>query len=535
MKHSFTWKQKVNTLPLKKALPFVLLLLGALLRLISLSKVPGGYHQDEAFVALNSFGLFHEGMDSAGLKFPIYMSSWGDGQSAMYSWLLTPLLIFTKGVPTLFITRIPQVLIAILTLWCVYLLIKRMYGETPALWSLFLLSICPWHVMMSRWGLDANMAPGFLMFALYFFLLGLEKNTYLPLSALFYGLSLYCYAVIWPIVPIIVALQIVYGLYHKKLTFNKWAYLSAGILFVMALPLILFVLINGGYMEEVTLPFLTIPRTPGYRGAEVGFSLTTMWANMKNAARLFLFQNTGSPYDVLLPWGLFYDIGRIFIVIGVCLLIYKVITCLWKKEFCFEYLIFVNLLGGVFICLFTSVKVHQANALFIPLVLSEGYGVWKLLEFLKSKKPVLRRICSIALISIYLLCLTLFQCQYYSSYKELVNAYFCIGLEDCVDYALAQCEETGLSTISAEKGTQWPRLLLFTETLPSQYIATREYDVAPAPGSFVTADGIRINTRINYETINDETIYIIYYTDVEKFWDDFHMTQFHDWFVAVPK
>ena len=126
MKHSFTWKQKVNTLPLKKALPFVLLLLGALLRLISLSKVPGGYHQDEAFVALNSFGLFHEGMDSAGLKFPIYMSSWGDGQSAMYSWLLTPLLIFTKGVPTLFITRIPQVLIAILTLWCVYLLIKRM-------------------------------------------------------------------------------------------------------------------------------------------------------------------------------------------------------------------------------------------------------------------------------------------------------------------------------------------------------------------------------------------------------------------------
>ena len=104
-----------------------------------------------------------------------------------------------------------------------------------------------------------------------------------------------------------------------------------------------------------------------------------------------------------------------------------------------------------------------------------------------------------------------------------------------MDYALEQCEETGLSTISAEKGTQWPRLLLFTETLPSRYISTREFDVAPAPGSFITADGILVKTRINYETINDDTIYIIYYTDVEKFWNDFQLTQFHDWFVAVPK
>ncbi|MBQ4259855.1 MAG: glycosyltransferase family 39 protein [Lachnospiraceae bacterium] len=535
MNHLSTWKQKVNTFPLQKALPFVLLLLGALLRIIRLSEVPGGYHQDEAFVALNAFGLFHEGMDSAGLKFPIYMSSWGDGQSAMYSWLLTPLLLFTKGVPTLFVTRIPQVLISVLTLWCVYHLIKRMFGETSALWALFLLTICPWHVMMSRWGLDANMAPGFLMFALYFFVLGLENNKYLPISALFYGLSLYCYAVVWTIVPIIIVLQIVHGLYHKRLSFNKWAFLSAGILFFMALPLILFVLINGGYMEEIALPFLTIPRTPGYRGAEVSFSYATMWANLKNAGRLFLFQNTGSPYDILLPWGLFYDIGRLFIIAGAVCLICKVIVSTVKKQFCYEYYIFTNLLGGALICLFTSVKVHQANALFIPLVLCEGYGVWKLLAFLKSKKPVIKRVCSVALISIYLLCLTCFQFHYYSSYKELVNAYFCVGLEDCVDYALEQCEETGLSTISAEKGTQWPRLLLFTETLPSRYISTREFDVAPAPGSFITADGILVKTRINYETINDDTIYIIYYTDVEKFWNDFQLTQFHDWFVAVPK
>ena len=37
--------------------PVLILLLGALLRLLYLSRVPGGLHQDEAFVLLNSYDL----------------------------------------------------------------------------------------------------------------------------------------------------------------------------------------------------------------------------------------------------------------------------------------------------------------------------------------------------------------------------------------------------------------------------------------------------------------------------------------------
>ena len=103
--------------------PVLILLLGALLRLLYLSRVPGGLHQDEAFVLLNSYDLLHEGRDSAGYAFPIYMSSWGDGQSAMYSWLLTPLLLLNKGIPTTFLGTLPQALVGILTLWCVYCLV----------------------------------------------------------------------------------------------------------------------------------------------------------------------------------------------------------------------------------------------------------------------------------------------------------------------------------------------------------------------------------------------------------------------------
>ena len=156
--------------------PVLILLLGALLRLLYLSRVPGGLHQDEAFVLLNSYDLLHEGRDSAGYAFPIYMSSWGDGQSAMYSWLLTPLLLLNKGIPTTFLGRLPQALVGILTLWCVYCLVKEMFGHTAGLWTLFALSVCPWHIMACRWALDANMAPGFLMFGLYFFVRGMNDN-----------------------------------------------------------------------------------------------------------------------------------------------------------------------------------------------------------------------------------------------------------------------------------------------------------------------------------------------------------------------
>ena len=65
--------------------------------------------------------------------------------------------------------------------------------------------------------------------------------------------------------------------------------------------------------------------------------------------------------------------------------------------------------------------------------------------------------------------------QVCGNYKRL----FSQGVEDCVAYSMKQCKTLGLTTISAEKATQWPRLLLYTQTLPSQYTATVAYDVAP--------------------------------------------------------
>lgn len=527
---------KFSKISLTNLLPVFLLLSGAFLRLVCLGSVPGGMHQDESFVAWNAFAILHEGIDSAGHIFPVYMADWGDGHSALYVWLLIPVLAWNGGHFSPFLSRLPQAVISIFTLWSVYHLIKCLFNNKKlALWSLFLLAICPWHIMMSRWGLDANLAPGFLIFGLTFFIRGLDQKKYLLLSGLFYGLSLYCYAVIWPAVPIMLLLQIVYCLAHRKLRIDRWSLGASLILFVMAVPLLLFVMVNSEVIPELTLPFLTIPKMSGYRGSEIALTFSGMWRNLRTALSLLWRQDNGSAFDILLPWGLFYDIGRVFIVIGVISLLIRLFHCFRKREFCPEYFLFVQLLGGAITCLLVTALLHQINDLYIPLVLSEAYGVWTVTELISRKKAELSRWLSRCIVLLYLLCLALFQRDYYTDYRALVGAWFAEGVEDCVDYALEQCAANNIDTLITEKGAQWPRLLLYTETLPSQYLSSVVYDVAPNPASFEISSGIRIHVGIDHDNISSESVYIIYFIDVPDFEDDFTLTRFHDWYVAVPK
>lgn len=527
--------KKFTKISLPAILPFCLLLLGACLRLICLGSIPGGMHQDESFVAWNAFAILHEGIDSAGHPFPVYMADWGDGHSALYVWLLMPLLALNGGHFSPFISRLPQAIISIFTLYAIYHLMKCLFNKKLALWSLFLLAICPWHIMMSRWGLDANLAPGFLIFGLTFFVKGLENKKYLLLSGLFYGLSLYCYAVIWPIVPVMLLLQIAYCLAHKKMRIDKWSLGAALILFVMALPLLLFVTVNSELISEIRLPFMTIPKMNGYRGSEIAITLSGMWSNLRTTLSLLWHQQNGSAYDIILPWGLFYDIGRVFIVIGTISLVFRLFQKLRKKAFCPEYFLFVQLLGGALTCLLVTAILQQINSLYIPLVLSEAYGVWTVTEFILQKNRQIAKWFSCGIIAIYLLCLTLFQKDYYTDYRAVVSAYFAEGVDDCVDYALEQCSAKDIDSLIAETGAQWPRLLLYTETLPSQYLSSVIYTVEPVPASFEISSGICIHVGIDYDNIDYNSIYIIYYIDVPTFENDFTLTQFHDWYVAVPK
>ena len=511
-------------------IPLVLMALGAGLRFIYLGSMPGGLHQDEAFVAWNAYALWKDGMDSAGSLFPVYLADWGDGHSALYSWLLIPIyaLVGEENI-NYFVTRLPQAIIGTITLWVVYLLLKRMFDERAGRLGLFLLAICPWHITMCRWGLDANLAPAFLIFGLYFFVRGLDDNRWMIASALLYGIGLYTYALVWPIVPVMLLLQIGYGVYWKKLSINKWTVTSVVLLAVLAFPLLLFVANNSfGNGTPIHLGFMTIPVMGNFRGDELSLSLAGMWSNILRVMTLLLRQNIGAVHDILLPWGLFYDIGRIFIIIGFFALLYNLIKKVVKKEFSYEVFIFIQLIGAAINCAIVFVYLHQTNSLYIPLILCEAYGIWTILNWIRNKKACIAQIVTIGLVGIYTVCLVLFQKDYYGDYRKLVSSYYHAGVKGAVEYAMEQGDE-----IMVERGAQWPRVLFYSRTTPKQYLSSVVYSTAPEPAEFSDGENtFYINT--NYEDIDMEKVYIIYFSQKEPFERNFELTQFEEWYVAVP-
>ena len=172
--------------------------------------------------------------------------------------------------------------------------------------------------------------------------------------------------------------------------------------------MLLFVLVNQGLLPEIALPWITIPKTQRYRGGEIAFSLSSVYANFKNTAHLLLLQDTGSPYDFLPPWGLFYDIGRLFILIGIVCMLYRLIRSVRQHVFCWEFFLFAQLMGGGITSLLVTARMHQINDLYIPLVLCEAYGIWKCSCFLKGKSQSLGRIFTGCTTAFFLICLVLF-------------------------------------------------------------------------------------------------------------------------------
>lgn len=433
--------------------------IGIFSRIWKFGIVPGDLNQDEAFAGYEAYSLFHYGMDSAGYPFPVYLTVWGSGMSALNSYLMIP-FIAVFGLE-IWVIRLPQVIIACLTLWASYVLVKLLANEKVALCALFLLAISPWHITMSRWGMDANLAPGFLIFGLLFFIKGLENSRYLVISALMYGLSLYCYATIWVIVPIILLLQVIYGFLCHKITFNRYSVMSAFVLGVMALPLFLFLLVNMGIMEEIRLPYLSIPRLLYMRASEI--SLQNIRDKAANLWHILRDQTDNQPWNGTGKYGIYYMGTLSFFVLGLFYCVKTTIEHWLKKEYAPEFFLLVQAGAGVLLGILVNANINRVNILFIPMILIAAMGVYYLCSLIDLRYLILPALCYFAM---YLG----FEHYYFTEYSELLDYFFCRGLESAVNEAV-----TYEGTIYFSRGLTHPRILFLTREPVTEYLDTVEY------------------------------------------------------------
>ena len=389
--------------------------------------------------------------------------------NALESYLMIP-FIALFGLEA-WAVRLPQLIVGVFSLAAAYDILKRTAGRWAGLCGMFLMAVCPWHILLSRWALESNLAPGFLLFGLCFFLRGLEDHRFFLLSALMYGFSLYCYAAIWPFVPLVLLLQAGYAFQCGQLRFRGrdglWLGLSVLTLFVLALPLLLFLLVNWGLLEEIRLPFLSIPKLLAMRDGQ--FSLSTLPGNAENLLNILFRQSDGLLWNSPEGFGLFYYCTLPFFLVGVYRVFRDALAALWDGEPRPLGFLAAPLLAGLLqgLCL-ARANVNRLNSLWPAVVLLSGLGVWTLLARLGPRALAVP-------LMLYAALFVRFEVYYFNDYAGDTQGIFRYGLEDAVDAALAREGE-----IRVTSDANYACVLFYSGQDPDEYRATVEYTNYPS-------------------------------------------------------
>ena len=440
---------------------WAILALGLGIRLWQFGRVPEGINQDEAFAGYEAFCLLHGGTDTAGYRFPVYLTAWGSGMNALDSYLMLP-FVAVFGLKT-WVIRLPQLLTGILSLPAACGIARRARGERQALVTMLLLAICPWHVLLSRWGLESNLAPGFLLFGLYCFLRALEDSRFFPLSGLFTGLALYAYATIWPFVPLMLGLSLLYCGVHGRLRFDRHLLAGGLILALLALPLLLFLAVNFGLIAEIRTPFFSVPKLLYMRSGELSFRHIP--ENLRNLFSILRSQSDGLPWNAAGPFGFLYPLSLPFALLGLLSLLARRVR---REGFDAMAPVFFQLLAALLLGALVSVNVNRVNILFPPLVFLTAEGICRFSDLFRARLLPL-------LLAAYLLCFGLFARYYFTDYKASLRSSFAWGLED----ALAAAERfDGPVVLSGD--VYYPDVLFYAQTDPAVFRESVRYQNYPA-------------------------------------------------------
>lgn len=253
------------------ALFFILIcLIGAALRLIQYPKIPPGFNQDEASSLYEAYCLAETGMDRWGNVLPPYFPSWGSGQNVLLAYLAVPVVKWL-GL-SVFSARLVPVVLGILTLplvgWGV-----RPLGRYPALLAMLLVAVVPWHFMLSRWALESNLAPFFMLLGCALLVRGLltGKRRWIVPSLLPFALALYAYGTTAVVLPTMFLL-LVY-VYWRQLWQQKGAWLLAAAGFaLLAFPFGIYFtenLVLGHDLAWADSLFFSTPLLPSSRLTQI--------------------------------------------------------------------------------------------------------------------------------------------------------------------------------------------------------------------------------------------------------------------------
>lgn len=467
------WKKWIQ---MPEAWLTLILLAGSLVRLLCLGDNPMGLHQDEASSAYNSWAVMNYGVDSFGYTRPVYYTVWGSGMNVLYSYFTMPFFaLFGVSVTTI---RLPQAILGCLSILVIYGLGKEMFHSKPmGGFFAFLLAVNPWHIQQSRFGLESNLAVPMLLTAMFFFCRYLNGNRKsLWAASFFWGLTLYSYALTWLLIPLILLVSLLF--FRKKMVFDTGFFLSFLLLFLMALPLLLFLGVNYDLIPEIRTSLFSIPKLPALRTGEMSFHTWIVKQRILSLVKMLFQQHDDRWWISNATVGSYYYISTPFILLGLLYHIKVFFAWLFRKEELPVHFLLAIWFGAAFLvgCSIDQVYFHKVNYIHIPIILYGGIGIWRLGKLLRKLKPVF-----VTAICLYTACFGYYiysQASYPVDYSAYGNPE--ISHMNWYHYenalACAQSLTDGKISVFA---LNYVNIMLYDKISPYEFMETAEYEGDP--------------------------------------------------------
>lgn len=221
----------------------LIIVLASFLRFYQLGTNPPAINWDEAAWGYNAYSIGTDLKDEFGRFLPIdFLESFGDFKPPMYAYLsVIPVKIFGLNE---FSTRFASALFGTLTVLITYFLVKTLFParKSLALITAGVLSVSPWHIMLSRAAFEANVATFFIITGVWLFIKAVHGKPFLlAISIISFVASIYTFNSARVVAPLLVICMSI-G-YRRELFSQKKHLLQAAVVgILLVLPITNFLL-----------------------------------------------------------------------------------------------------------------------------------------------------------------------------------------------------------------------------------------------------------------------------------------------------
>jgi len=429
---------KIKTMLKQKSVFLILaiFILASYLRLFNLSSTPSGFHADEASFYINALSLKTNARDEDNRLLPLSINSLIDPKPALFSYFQVPFITLLNN-PTL-ASRLPSFVLAMLSLWFIYLLTKELVNKKMAVITLFIFSVSPWHIVVSRGTQEVIASFCFLVISIYLlikltnhYLDNTTKKLNLKLLVVLFltsFLSMYFYHSAKIVLPIFSFTYLVYIYLNKvkveiKRTFLKKSLFLLLLLFIAGI-ISIFVQESGSrfmavgflsdkspenkLMEQIyTLhKGLSVTTTRVFYNKVTAYSQKLVQEYTNYFSPEFLFFKGGKPFRYKIPdHGLLYLVDIPLLLSGVYLAVGK------RKKWSYLFLAFL-LLAPIPAMLTTleTPSMIRSFAMIIPINIFISYSLY---EVFKVKNITIKWLLIIPITLIYFWQVGYFTAQYH--------------------------------------------------------------------------------------------------------------------------